>query len=292
MVGHEEPGEPVADHHAEGDIEPDEKMLERASSRFNEKYSGPANAGRAMFLSGKAQVTQLGTSPREMDYQSGFDQAGRAIMAGHGTPPIAAGAAGSGSYAAYYAELKQFTELTIQPILDFLAEEDTERLAPQFGDGLTIEYEAAAIDDPDLLENASTATSERATCSPSKNTAPSAACPPSATNATTHWSARRTMPRIAPKTVKSSQAHSAQTDHWTTRQPALARGLGIRQKRMVASHWLAEARWISRPSKVPVRAAGFSPAVRRSANRRDKPAGSLPILSLVERRSPPQHGRA
>ena len=136
----------------EGDIEPDEKMLERASSRFNEKYSGPANAGRAMFLSGKAQVTQLGTSPREMDYQSGFDQAGRAIMAGHGTPPIAAGAAGSGSYAAYYAELKQFTELTIQPILDFLAEEDTERLAPQFGDGLTIEYEAAAIDDPDLLE--------------------------------------------------------------------------------------------------------------------------------------------
>ena len=63
-----------------------------------------------------------------MDYQSGFEQAGLRIMAGHGTPPIAAGASGSGSYAAFYAELKQFTELTIQPILDFLAEEDTERL--------------------------------------------------------------------------------------------------------------------------------------------------------------------
>jgi phage portal protein BeeE len=136
----------------DGDIEPDEAMLDRAAKKFNEKYGGPENAGRAMFLSGKAEVTQLGTSPREMDYQSGFDQAARAIMAGHGTPPIAAGAAGSGSYAAYYAELKQFTELTIQPILDFLAEEDTERLAPQFGDGLTIEYEAAALDDPELLE--------------------------------------------------------------------------------------------------------------------------------------------
>ncbi len=135
-----------------GDVEPNEKMLDRAAQRFNEKYGGPENAGRAMFLSSKAEVTQLGSSPREMDYQSGFDQAGRAIMAGHGTPPIAAGASGSGSYAAFYAELKQFTELTIQPILDFLAEEDTERLAPQFGEGLTIEYEAAAIDDPDLLE--------------------------------------------------------------------------------------------------------------------------------------------
>jgi hypothetical protein len=99
------------------DVEPNEAMLERAAKRFNDKYGGPENAGRAMFLSGKAEVTQLGTSPREMDYQSGFDQAGRAIMAGHGTPPIAAGAAGSGSYAAFYAQLKQFTELTIQPIL-------------------------------------------------------------------------------------------------------------------------------------------------------------------------------
>src|ERR1700684_1695165 len=127
-------------------------MLARAAKRFNDKYGGPENAGRAMFLSGKAEITQLGSSPREMDYQSGFDQAARAIMAGHGTPPIAAGAAGSGSYAASHAQLKQFTELTIQPILDFLAEEDTERLAPQFGEGLTIEYEAAALDDPELLE--------------------------------------------------------------------------------------------------------------------------------------------
>ncbi|HUE17057.1 MAG TPA: phage portal protein [Planctomycetaceae bacterium] len=134
------------------DVEPNEEMLDRAAKRFNDKYGGPENAGRAMFLSGKAEITQLGSSPREMDYQSGFDQAGRAILAGHGTPPIAAGASSSGSYAAFYAELKQFTELTIQPILDFLAEEDTERLAPQFGEGLTIEYVAAAIDDADLLE--------------------------------------------------------------------------------------------------------------------------------------------
>jgi hypothetical protein len=75
-----------------------------------------------------------------------------AVLGVHGVPPIAAGIGGGGSYAAFYAQLKQFTCLTVQPILELLAEEDTERLAPQFGDGLTIEYEAAAIDDPEILE--------------------------------------------------------------------------------------------------------------------------------------------
>jgi hypothetical protein len=75
-----------------------------------------------------------------------------AVLGVHGVPPIAAGISGGGSYAAFYAQLKQFTCLTVQPILELLAEEDTERLAPQFGDGLTIEYEAAAIDDPEILE--------------------------------------------------------------------------------------------------------------------------------------------
>jgi phage portal protein BeeE len=136
----------------DSELEPTPEELDAASLKFNEKYAGSENAGKAIFLSGKAEITQLGQAAKDMDYGPGFEQTGQAIMAGHGTPPIAAGAAGSGTYAGYYAALKQFTELTVQPILDFLAEEDTERLAPQFGEGLTIEYEAAAIDDPAVLE--------------------------------------------------------------------------------------------------------------------------------------------
>lgn len=85
-------------------------------------------------------------------YNESFVQLRDAILALHGVPGIAAGISDGGSYAAFYASLKQFISLTVQPILDLLAEDDTEHLAPQFGQHLTIEIEATHIDDPDILE--------------------------------------------------------------------------------------------------------------------------------------------
>ena len=134
------------------DVDPTTEEFERSAAEFSEKYSSPENAGKVMFVSKGSTVEPVGTNPDEMAYDSGYDQMRDAIMANHGVPPIAAGISGGGSYAAYYAQLKQFTELTIRPLLSLLAEEDTERIAPLFGEGLTIEYEPAAIDDPDMLE--------------------------------------------------------------------------------------------------------------------------------------------
>lgn len=85
-------------------------------------------------------------------YNSSFTQFRDAILALYGVPGIAAGISDGGSYAAFYASLKQFICLTVQPILDLLAEDDTEHLAPQFGKNLTVEIEVSHIDDPDLLE--------------------------------------------------------------------------------------------------------------------------------------------
>ncbi len=134
------------------DVGVTEEELDRAAKKFNEKYAGPEHAGEALFTSSGAKITPVGPPPSEMGYDKGFEQMRDAVLAAHGVPPIAAGAATAGSYAAFYAQLKQFSHLTMQPILELLAEEDTERLAPQFGPGLTIEYEAAHIDDPEVLE--------------------------------------------------------------------------------------------------------------------------------------------
>lgn len=119
---------------------------------FNSKYAGVDNDGKAVFVTGGGQIVKVATNPKEMDFVQAFVQLRDAILALHGTPGIAAGITDGGSYAAFYASLKQFTTLTVQPILDLLAEEDTEQIAPQFGSGLTVEMTAAAIDDPDVLE--------------------------------------------------------------------------------------------------------------------------------------------
>ena len=133
------------------DIDPTPEQLEAAATKFNEKYAGAENTGKAIFTTA-GTVTALTTTAKDMSYVEAFDQLRDAGLALHGVPGIAAGITDGGSYAAFYASLKQFVCLTVQPILDLLAEDDTERFAPQFGPGLTIEIEAAQIDDPDVLE--------------------------------------------------------------------------------------------------------------------------------------------
>jgi len=136
------------------DADPDENELERAQTRFNQQYGGVKNAGKAIFATRGTNATPLTTTPKDMDYMSAFQQLRDFNMALHGTPGVAAGMTDSGSYAALYASITQFSRLTVQPILSLIADEETEQLAPQFGDGLVIEIEAASIDDPTLLENA------------------------------------------------------------------------------------------------------------------------------------------
>ncbi|MFK7777771.1 MAG: phage portal protein [Gimesia sp.] len=133
------------------DMNPTREELETAAAMFEQKYGGTENTGKAIFTTGE-QVVSLTTTPRDMDYNESFVQLRDAILALHGVPGIAAGISDGGSYAAFYASLKQFISLTVQPILDLLAEDDTEHLAPQFGKNLTIEMEATHIDDPDILE--------------------------------------------------------------------------------------------------------------------------------------------
>lgn len=132
------------------DWDGDEDELEALQRQLDAKYGGAHNAGKVFVVKGVA--TPVTTNPKDMAYQDAFVQLRDASLALHGVPPIAAGITEAGAYAAFYAALKQFVELTVQPTLDFIADEDTEQLAYEFGDGLTIEYEAKSVDDPELLE--------------------------------------------------------------------------------------------------------------------------------------------
>lgn len=134
------------------DFDPTPDELEAIANKFNSKYAGTDNDGKAMFVTGAGEVIKLTANPKEMDFVLAFIQLRDAVMALHGVPGIAAGITDGGSYAAFYASLKQFTMLTVQPVLDLLAEEDSEQIAPDFGSGLTVELTAAAIDDPEVLE--------------------------------------------------------------------------------------------------------------------------------------------
>lgn len=133
----------------EYNLSPEE--TEALAEQVRQKYGGAENSGKA-WVTNADKVVSPTTTPKDMSYVDAFNQLRDAALALHGVPGIAAGISDGGSYAAFYASLKQFVSLTVQPILDLIAEEETEQLAPQFGAGLTVEIEAAQIDDPEVLE--------------------------------------------------------------------------------------------------------------------------------------------
>lgn len=128
-----------------------QEELNRISQKANEKWAGPNNDGQLMFVTG-GKVVKMDASAKDMDYPEGFKQMRDANLAIHGVPGVVAGITDGASYAAFYASLLQCTRLTIQPQLGIIAEEETQRFAPQFGEGLTVEMLAADVDDPSMLE--------------------------------------------------------------------------------------------------------------------------------------------
>lgn len=134
------------------DVDPDSSEMDEVRQIIKRKSGGSANAGAVLTLPYGSEVKDISTSPREMDYVGGHPQLRDVILGLHQVPPVAAGIQEGGSYASFYASLKQFTTLSVQPLLDLIAGELTEQLAPRFDSALLVKLYAAGIDDPELLE--------------------------------------------------------------------------------------------------------------------------------------------
>lgn len=135
------------------DVSPDQDEIDRIQVKISAKYGGAQNVGKVMIAQNGTTVTPISTSPKEMCYTEGFQDFKAAVLALHQTPPVAVGLQEPGAYAAYNASMKAWRHSAIQPLCDMLAEADTEWLAPQFGEGLTIELESNAVEDAELLES-------------------------------------------------------------------------------------------------------------------------------------------
>lgn len=128
-----------------GDVNQD--VLDVTQRAYDRKYGGPDNTGKAMVAAPGTEVTILGQTPKDMGYHEGFEDTKAAVLALHNTPPVAIGLQEAGAYAAYNASLRQWGHTAIRPLCDLLAESDTFFLAPQFGEGITVEIEPEPVND-------------------------------------------------------------------------------------------------------------------------------------------------
>jgi len=131
-------------------VNPTQDIMDRTQAAIQKKHAGPNNAGGVLLAPNGTKITPTSSNPIDMCYAEAFQDSKGSVLALHSTPPVAVGYHEASSHAAWIVAMKQWDHTTIQPLCDKLAESDTTHLAPQFGEGITIEYEAESIQDEDM----------------------------------------------------------------------------------------------------------------------------------------------
>jgi hypothetical protein len=134
------------------DGEVDETSIRRGEAIFNERYAGVDKHGKAMFVTPAKTITPLTTAPKDMAYGDGFEQLRDAQLAIHGVPLAAVGLTSPTGREGLYAPLLQFIELSVQPILKVLGDEDSALYSEDEGREVEICYTAKKFNDEDLIE--------------------------------------------------------------------------------------------------------------------------------------------
>lgn len=135
-----------------GEPLPETEIL-RIKAEFAEAHQGPENHGNLFVSSPGTRLDWFGALPKDMDYQSGWNQLVSFVLAGFGITKPAAGIIEDASYSTLFATLKQLHVLTLGPMCKRIGDRLTKKLAPMFGDDLLIEIKCPRIDDHDLLNN-------------------------------------------------------------------------------------------------------------------------------------------
>ena len=104
------------------------KMIERWE---REKVAGPANAGKGLIGPG-LKVTEVGKSPKDMDWLKGMIQAKVAIANVCGVPPELIGIQDQKTYSNYETARRAFYEETILPYADDMFKSLTKFLGSRF----------------------------------------------------------------------------------------------------------------------------------------------------------------
>jgi HK97 family phage portal protein len=126
---------------------PDPEVLRAVKDRFVARYGGTARAGEPIIAPPGMTVKPFSMKPAEMDFPATIDQVRDQVLALHGVPKVIAGITTDVNRATIYGANLIFCESTINPLLTMLAGVMTEKLAPQFGEGLRIWFDDARPDD-------------------------------------------------------------------------------------------------------------------------------------------------
>lgn len=118
----------------------------RLKRELEDAYQGAGNAGRPMVLEGGLEWKSMSYSPADLDFSTTREVAAREIALAFGVPPMLLGIPGDNTFANYREANLSLWRQTILPLVARTAAALTRWLAPRFGAGLRLSYDADSVD--------------------------------------------------------------------------------------------------------------------------------------------------
>ena len=122
------------------------EQFERLKAELEAGFTGARNAGRPLLLEGGLDWKALSLTPKDMDFMAAKNGAAREIALAFGVPPMLLGIPGDNTYSNYQEANRAFWRATVLPLCGRLAEALTGWLAPAFGEGLRLWFDADQVE--------------------------------------------------------------------------------------------------------------------------------------------------
>ncbi len=131
--------------------DPSDDDLRRIEAKFIARYTGETRANKPLFLPPGVKVVPLNIKPNEMIFGEVGDACRDAVLALFGVPALIAGINTGMTYGSILAAQAGFMQFTVNPLLKFLGQVITEKLAWLYERTLRIWWEDRTPQDPELL---------------------------------------------------------------------------------------------------------------------------------------------
>lgn len=118
---------------------------DKAQERFNQRYAGAKNAGKAIFIQGDWSYNSIGLTAQEMQALEHQKWTVESIFLMHGVPLSVAGVRDAANYATADIDNQRFKEFTVLPLVKILADTLNTDLVMGYGDKLRIVFEVSGL---------------------------------------------------------------------------------------------------------------------------------------------------
>lgn len=112
-------------------------MIDAARDKLHDTHVGPRQAGKPFVFSGDVSWEEMGTTPKDMDFQEGKNDAARDVLAAIGVPAMLL-IPGESTYSNRAEANLELYERTVLPLVEQMVDGLNAWLCPRFGDGLRL----------------------------------------------------------------------------------------------------------------------------------------------------------